>query len=307
MSLRDATANSINTVFAQLVLDIGAETSMVEMAKKMGITAELGGYPAEVLGGLTHGVSVLQMSNAYATLANGGVHHDPTAIGRVEFPDGEVDEPEHPEGKRVITDGVAYEVADVMKGTLDYGTAACMRHRLPGRRARPAPPSSSPTRGSSATRRTSRPRSGSATRTRACRCPGYGADLAAPIWHALHVAAAAEPCDDFPAPKNPAEPLRRLLGEHTVSTRLRLDDDQHRLRHDRRDGRTDADTDGAPMTTASTTRALRARRRPGAAADPAGNGNARAAAPATARRRRRRRRGPLAPPVSSARCAASSS
>ena len=73
------------------MLDIGAD-SMVETAKKMGITAELGGYPAEVLGGLTRGVSVLQMSNAYATLANGGVHHEPTAISRVEFPDGEVDE-----------------------------------------------------------------------------------------------------------------------------------------------------------------------------------------------------------------------
>ena len=52
----------------------------------MGITAELGGYPAEVLGGLTRGVSVLQMSNAYATLANGGVHHDPTAIAARRVP-----------------------------------------------------------------------------------------------------------------------------------------------------------------------------------------------------------------------------
>ena len=101
MSLRDATAESINTVFAQLVLDIGAD-SMVETAKKMGITAELGGYPAEVLGGLTRGVSVLQMSNAYALLANGGVHHEPTAISRVEFPDGEVDEPSKEPGKRVL-------------------------------------------------------------------------------------------------------------------------------------------------------------------------------------------------------------
>ena len=84
MSLRDATANSVNTVYAQLGLDVGPE-NFTEMAKKMGITSELGGYPAEALGGLTEGVSVLEMSNAYATLANGGVHHDPTAIqqGRV--------------------------------------------------------------------------------------------------------------------------------------------------------------------------------------------------------------------------------
>ena len=91
---------------------------MVEMARRMGITAELGGYPAEVLGGLTRGVSVLQMSNAYATLANGGVHHEPTAIRRVEFPDGEVDEPGKAPGQRVLQDGVALEVVDVMTGTL---------------------------------------------------------------------------------------------------------------------------------------------------------------------------------------------
>ena len=40
------------------------------------------------------------------------------------FPDGDVDEPEDTEGNRVICDGVAYTVADVMKGTLEYGTAA---------------------------------------------------------------------------------------------------------------------------------------------------------------------------------------
>ena len=34
------------------------------------------------------------MADGYATLANGGVHHDPTAISQVEFPNGKVDETE---------------------------------------------------------------------------------------------------------------------------------------------------------------------------------------------------------------------
>ena len=163
MSLRQATANSINAVYAQLGIDVGPE-NFADMAQAHGDHLPLDGYPAEALGGLTEGVSVLEMSNAYATLANGGVHHDPTAIEQVEFPNGEVDEPEPDEGNRVLSDGVAYEVADVMKGTLDYGTAAgatsAARHR-----ARPAPPRTRPTPGSSATRRTSRPRSGPATPT----------------------------------------------------------------------------------------------------------------------------------------------
>ena len=91
------------------------------------------GFPADVLG--ASDVTVLDQSNGFATIANGGVHHDPTAIARVVFPDGDVDEPpKEPEGNRVISDGVAYTVADVMKGTLDYGTAAGHGHRLPGGR-----------------------------------------------------------------------------------------------------------------------------------------------------------------------------
>ena len=100
------------------------------MAHKLGITSELQGVPAEALGGTSTCCTVLEMSNAYATLANGGVHHDPTAIRKVVFPNGDVDEPENPEGTRVISDGVAYTVADVMEGTLDFGTAA--GYDLPG-------------------------------------------------------------------------------------------------------------------------------------------------------------------------------
>ncbi len=84
MTLRSATANSINTVFAQLVIDIGPE-AMNDTAHRMGITSPTGDFVSEVLG--TADVSVLEMSNAYATFANGGVHHDPTAINRVEFPE----------------------------------------------------------------------------------------------------------------------------------------------------------------------------------------------------------------------------
>ena len=123
-SLREATAQSMNSVFAALGLDVGPE-NFADMAHKMGITSELQGFPAEAIGGTAYCCTVLEMADAYATLSNGGVHHDPTAIDRVIFPDGHVDKPDDPEGDRVISDGVAYEVADVMKGPLDYGTAAC--------------------------------------------------------------------------------------------------------------------------------------------------------------------------------------
>jgi len=214
MSLRDATANSVNTVFAQLVLDIGSD-SMVEAAKKMGITAELGFGPAEVLGGLNKGVSVLQMSNAYATLANGGVHHEPTAIRRVEFPDGDVDEPSKAEGKRVLSDGVAYEVADVMTDTFEYGTLTCCSIPCPaaGKTGTTELQSDAWTVGYTPNVSTAVWVGNPDARVS---LPGYSFDLAGPIWHDYMSVAAAEPCDDFPEPKDPAS-LSPGFGDYTVS------------------------------------------------------------------------------------------
>jgi penicillin-binding protein 1A len=214
LSLREATANSVNTVFAQLVMDIGPE-SMDDMARRMGITAELNNYPAEVLGALTYGVSVLDMSNGFATLANGGVHHEPTAIQRVEFPNGEVDEAEDTEGTRVMTDGVAYTVVDVMTGTLDYGTASCCDIPCPA-----AGKTGTTEEQSDAWFIGYTPHVSTAVWVgnpdARVPMPGYGADLAAPIWQQYMLEAASSPCDDLPEPQNPAS-LSSFYGEHTAT------------------------------------------------------------------------------------------
>src|SRR3569623_593597 len=52
----------------------------------MGIKTHLDGYPAEALGGLTLGVSPLEMADAYATIASGGYRNRPTAITKGTFP-----------------------------------------------------------------------------------------------------------------------------------------------------------------------------------------------------------------------------
>ena len=46
------------------------------MAHKLGITTHLDGFPAEGIGGLRLGVTPLEKADAYATFADGGVHHD---------------------------------------------------------------------------------------------------------------------------------------------------------------------------------------------------------------------------------------
>jgi penicillin-binding protein 1A len=122
-NLESATWHSVNVVFAQLDLDVGPE-DVTEMAHELGIEAELQSVPAEGLGGLGYGVTPLEMASAYATIANGGVHHDATAVSRVVFPDDKVDDFEKDSGKRVLTEGQAYEVTRILEGVITQGTGA---------------------------------------------------------------------------------------------------------------------------------------------------------------------------------------
>jgi penicillin-binding protein 1A len=121
--LESATWASVNVVYAQLDLDVGPE-EVTKTAHEMGIESPLQSVPAEGIGGLAIGVTPLEMASAYATLANGGIHHEATAVSRVEFPDGKVDDFEKDKGERVLTPGEAYEVTRVLEGVITSGTGA---------------------------------------------------------------------------------------------------------------------------------------------------------------------------------------
>ena len=121
INLQQATVASDNTVFAQLDLDVGPE-NVAETAKSMGIETELDGIPAEGIGGLRIGVSPLELSSAYATLAAGGIRRNPIAIRRVVFPDDRVDHPEEADPKRVLPEAVAYEVTQLLRDNITGGT-----------------------------------------------------------------------------------------------------------------------------------------------------------------------------------------
>ncbi len=121
MDLVQGTLKSDNTVYAQLILDVGPK-AVRETARLMGIKTKLDGLPAEGLGGLRLGVSPLEMSNAYATLAAGGMRADPKAISKVEFADGKSDKLGKPKRKRVFGDGVALEVTKILEQNVKSGT-----------------------------------------------------------------------------------------------------------------------------------------------------------------------------------------
>jgi penicillin-binding protein 1A len=121
VNLQQATVSSDNTIFAQLDLDVGPK-SVAQTAKSMGITTELDGIPAEGIGGLRLGVTPLELTDAYATLAAGGIHHDPVSVEKVTFPSGRVDHPQRSEPRRVLPEAVAYEVTKLLHDNITEGT-----------------------------------------------------------------------------------------------------------------------------------------------------------------------------------------
>ena len=120
--LRDALAKSINTVSIRLTSDLKPET-VVAMAHKLGIKSEL---PSEMALSLGAGeVTPLEMVNAYATLASGGVLAEPTFIDAI---DGKAQA--QAKGEQVITPEVAYVITDTMRSVVTEGTAAAIGAKI---------------------------------------------------------------------------------------------------------------------------------------------------------------------------------
>jgi penicillin-binding protein 1A len=130
ISLKQATAYSVNTVYAQLVLDVGVEET-AEMAHRLGLTTVgpdgKGPIEGELYGAsLTLGtaeVSPLDMAAAYSVFAARGVQHPATPIVKVTDARGQVlEDNTKRQGRRVLTEPVADNVTDALKGVVSGGT-----------------------------------------------------------------------------------------------------------------------------------------------------------------------------------------
>ena len=214
MSLASATWNSVNVVFAQLDLDVGPE-NVTKAAHEMGIKAPLESVPAEAIGGLRIGVTPLEMASAYATLADGGIRHDATAIGKVEFPNGKIDQPSPQSGVRVLTQGQSYDLTKLLEGVITQGTGAgytsigCSSEA--GKTGTSENESDAWFVGYTPLYSTAvwvgHPESREAT--------GFGGPTAGPIWRSYMEAATDGNCPEFPVPTS-LPTLSSLHSEHTA-------------------------------------------------------------------------------------------
>jgi penicillin-binding protein 1A len=119
MTLLEATVHSVNTVYAQLIMEVGPKKA-VDLARSMGITSHLDEVPAAVLG--ANAVTVADMASAYATFANDGVHTDPVLVTKVSRSDGTLLYERPSTRRRVLPVDVARRVTSVLEEVVNRGT-----------------------------------------------------------------------------------------------------------------------------------------------------------------------------------------
>ncbi len=137
MSLRLALAKSSNTIAVKAAETLGSSYEeavdvMIDYLKNFGIstivdsnTANRGNndrrFPALTLGGLTKGVSPLEMAAAYGTLANGGTYVEPILFTTITTYDNQLLVKNTPDENKVVAPEVAYVLTDMLRAVITEG------------------------------------------------------------------------------------------------------------------------------------------------------------------------------------------
>ena len=125
-SMRGALAYSVNTVAVKLIQEAGV-VNTIELARKMGISSELPDVPSIALG--SSSISLMEMTTAYACLANEGVTNLPYYIRGIYDLEGKTytNFKQEGTGKRAISKETALLVRQLMQTVVHEGTASRLR------------------------------------------------------------------------------------------------------------------------------------------------------------------------------------
>lgn len=130
MTLRKAVEQSVNTTAVRVYQQVGDDYA-IQQLKKFGITSivEDGSVndknpSALALGGMTRGISPLEMSSAFGTIPNGGTHVSTISYKKVEDKHGETMLETKSEKTEVLDEGVAFITQDILRTTVTNGIAA---------------------------------------------------------------------------------------------------------------------------------------------------------------------------------------
>ena len=138
MSSRKALAMSSNTIAVKVAETLGDSYSecidvMIDYLDNFGITtlkdSKTGDetnsdrqFSSLVLGGMSSGVSPLEMAAAYGALANGGNYIEPTVFTTITTFDGNILVKSNPQENRVVSESVAYVITDMLQAVVTEGT-----------------------------------------------------------------------------------------------------------------------------------------------------------------------------------------
>lgn len=123
-TLKNALANSVNTVTARLMDKVGPKT-VIDLVKKLGIDSNIPEVPSIALG--TADISVYEMVGAYAAFANKGVYTKPVMVTTIEDKNGTVLYQFKPETRDVVGEETAYVTVKLLEGVTQYGSGARLR------------------------------------------------------------------------------------------------------------------------------------------------------------------------------------
>jgi len=128
MTLRDGLVHSRNTITAQVMQEAGIDR-VVSLAKASGVDrSRLDPVPSLALG--TSPVTLLEMVNAYATIAREGQYHQPVFVKRILDRDGRVLAEFGSSTRRAMSAEVASQLIDMMRGVVTQGTGTMVKTRF---------------------------------------------------------------------------------------------------------------------------------------------------------------------------------
>ena len=128
VTLRQGLKRSLNIVSARIIQELVTPLQVVRMAKRFQISTPMRAVRAISLG--TSEVLPIDITAAYAAIANGGVWVEPIAITRVVDRRGKTLREFIPERLEVIEAEKAYILLDLMRGVIDGGTGGSLRWKF---------------------------------------------------------------------------------------------------------------------------------------------------------------------------------
>ena len=125
-TLKNALANSVNTISARLIDKVGPGP-VSKLAADLGISSKIPNVPSIALG--TADLSVYEMVAAYGAFANQGIYVEPVMVTRIEDKNGTVLFEATPETRDVLSAESAYVTVKLLEGVTEYGSGIRLRHR----------------------------------------------------------------------------------------------------------------------------------------------------------------------------------